>query len=249
VFLGIIASILGLTALGLSIIPFKHRWNSRRKFAHLVKKPSSRALITLILISTTLLGIVAIYITHILERDIAGPQGAVIGAAALAAVGWIYTSHQSRRLSIISHTQDLIGQHRTSTIYEEHRRNIMRRFPVGLHVDDAAIEDILAQQKSREQHWAEKPPLYYSIQQTLNFHEYIASGIRFDQLDEAIIEKYQKAILVGAVIKFYPFIQHFRKDNAKNYSHIQWIISYWYNVDIDEQNGRTTLINARKAEA
>lgn len=124
----------------------------------------------------------------------------------------------------------------------------MRRFPVGERLSQTDVDEILAQRKSREHHWSETPPLYYSIQQTLNFHEYIASGIKNDRLDEAIVEQYQKAILVGATRKFLPLIQRFRQESSNSYSDLKWIIQYWYGVDIDGDDSADKLADAIRKE-
>lgn len=234
-------------AIALGIIPQLNRRSSRQQIVHLVSRPTSRALLTLIFIASSLFSTVTAIILASGVTNTA-TTFAALGAAAVATAGWIYTSHQSRRLALVSHTQDLIAQHRTSELYEKHRRNIMRRFPVGTVVDADATEDILAQQLSREQHWSDTPPLYYSIQQTLNFHEYIASGVRHDRLDEETIERYQKAILVGAVQKFLPLIKRFREKSKNAYSDIRWLISYWYGVDIDAPDAASALKRAVEAQ-
>jgi hypothetical protein len=230
-------------ALSLGLAPQFQRRLNRRRLIHFSTRPTSRALYTLGAIAIGLYAIVAgvVINTDALNDD---TTLAALGAAAVATVGWIYTSHQSRRLSLINHTQDLIAQHRTSEIYEMHRRNVMRDYPVGVSISEADADEIVKRQVDKKDHWDDRPPIYYSIQQTLNFHEYVASGVRHDRLDEETIERYQKSILVGAVRKFLPLIRRYRERSKRTYCDIHWMIQYWYDVDIDDSNAKALLDSA-----
>jgi len=247
--LGLIACVCAAASFAITAYSIRDRWRTPVRVFRLLTKPSTIALYALTLLAIALFASVfALIEAQDLSSQARASSTAILGAAAVAAFGWIYTSFQSRRLAVTNHTQDLLGQHRTSDIYEAHRRNIMRRFPVGERLNKADVDEILAQRKSREHHWSDAPPLYYSIQQTLNFHEYIASGIKNDRLDEAIVEQYQKAILVGATQKFLPLIKCFRQESSNSYSDLKWIIQYWYSVDIDDDDSAAKLADAVRKE-
>lgn len=146
--------------------------------------------------------------------------------SAIAAIaGWIFTS----RLQIINatktHAMQVLMNSRTSTAY------------VG-KVDDAMK---LRAKVKVENGWTEKDRIFVSkerylelkadersaVHYLLNFLEFIAVGIRHNNLDEDMLKGSFKSILTNNYLLFHPIILHIREQTPSNYTELEILFLRW----------------------
>ncbi len=146
--------------------------------------------------------------------------------SAIAAIaGWIFTS----RLQIINatktHAMQVLMNSRTSTAY------------VG-KVDDAMK---LRAKVKEENGWTEKDRIFVSkerylelkadersaVHYLLNFLEFIAVGIRHNNLDEDMLKGSFKSILTNNYLLFHPIILHIREQTPSNYTELEVLFLRW----------------------
>ncbi|MFX6052648.1 MULTISPECIES: DUF4760 domain-containing protein [Acinetobacter calcoaceticus/baumannii complex] len=177
--------------------------------------------------------------------------------SAIAAIaGWIFTS----RLQIINatktHAMQVLMNSRTSTAYVA-------------KVDDAMK---LRAKVKEENGWTEKDRIYVSkekylelkaeersaVHYLLNFLEFIAVGIRHNNLDEDMLKGSFKSILTNNYLLFHPIILYIREQTPSNYTELEVLFlrwdqgehqecikcKEWYkakDLDINSKNCRTCL--------
>lgn len=177
--------------------------------------------------------------------------------SAIAAIaGWIFTS----RLQIINatktHAMQVLMNSRTSTAYVT-------------KVDDAMK---LRAKVKEENGWTEKDRIYVSkerylelkpeersaVHYLLNFLEFIAVGIRHNNLDEDMLKGSFKSILTNNYLLFHPIILYIREQTPSNYTELEVLFlrwdqgehqecikcKEWYkakDLDINSKNCRTCL--------
>lgn len=146
--------------------------------------------------------------------------------SAIAAIaGWIFTS----RLQIINatktHAMQVLMNSRTSTAYVA-------------KVDDAMK---LRAKVKEENGWTEKDRIYVSkekylglnaeersaVHYLLNFLEFIAVGIRHNNLDEDMLKGSFKTILTNNYLLFHPIILHIREQSPSNYTELEVLFLRW----------------------
>ncbi|AHB92179.1 DUF4760 domain-containing protein [Acinetobacter baumannii] len=146
--------------------------------------------------------------------------------SAIAAIaGWIFTS----RLQIINatktHAMQVLMNSRTSTAYVA-------------KVDDAMK---LRAKVKEDNGWTEKDRIYVSkerylklqpeersaVHYLLNFLEFIAVGIRHNNLDEEMLKGSFKTILTNNYLLFHPIILHIREQTPSNYTELEVLFLRW----------------------
>lgn len=146
--------------------------------------------------------------------------------SAIAAItGWIFTS----RIQIINatktHAMQVLMNSRTSTVYMA-------------KVDDAMK---LRATVKEENNWTEKDRMYVSkekyltlnsdersaVHYLLNFLEFIAVGIRHNNLDEDMLKGSFKTILTNNYLLFHPIILHIREQTPSNYTELEVLFLRW----------------------
>lgn len=151
--------------------------------------------------------------------------------AAIAAVfGWIFTSRVQIINTTRSHSVQVLMNSRNSTVYmakvdeaTKIRRKLVKELnlPKGEKVQLSAV-------KFNELNDDEKSAITYM----LNFLEFVAIGIRHNNLDEDLIKGSFKSILKSNYILFQPVIEHLRElDSPKTYNQLEMLHKRW-----DEDN-------------
>ncbi|WP_180162799.1 DUF4760 domain-containing protein [Acinetobacter sp. YH12069] len=155
----------------------------------------------------------------------------VTALAAIAAVfGWIFTSRVQIINTVRSHSVQVLMNSRNSTVYIDkvdkatviRRKLILERKPKP----DEKVQLTVGEFKDLGD--AEKSAVTY----LLNFLEFVAIGIRHNNLDEDLIRGSFKSILKSNYILFQKIIEHLRElDNPKIYNQLEMLHKRW-----DEEN-------------
>ncbi|MDB0300234.1 DUF4760 domain-containing protein [Acinetobacter baumannii] len=146
--------------------------------------------------------------------------------SAIAAIaGWIFTS----RLQIINatktHAMQVLMNSRTSTVY-------MAKVDEAMKLK-AKVKD--------ENGWTEQDRMYVTkerylkleaeersaVHYLLNFLEFIAVGIRHNNLDEDMLKGSFKTILTNNYLLFHPIILHIREQSPSNYTELEVLFLRW----------------------
>ncbi|MFW2106137.1 DUF4760 domain-containing protein [Acinetobacter guillouiae] len=151
--------------------------------------------------------------------------------AAIAAVfGWIFTSRVQIINTTRSHSVQVLMNSRNSTAYigkvdeaTKIRRKLVKdlALPKGEKVQLSAskFEELEDDQKS-------------AVTYLLNFLEFVAIGIRHNNLDEDLIKGSFRSILKSNYILFQPVIEYLREiDSPKTYNQLETLHKRW-----DEEN-------------
>lgn len=147
--------------------------------------------------------------------------------AALAAVfGWIFTSRVQIINTIRSHSVQVLMNSRNSTAYigkvdeaTKIRRNLINELAISKSVNVQ-----LSASKFKELNDEQKSAVTY----LLNFLEFVAIGIRHNNLDEDLIKGSFKSILKSNYILFQPVIEYLREiDSPKIYNQLETLHKRW----------------------
>ncbi|MBU3845562.1 MAG: DUF4760 domain-containing protein [Candidatus Acinetobacter avistercoris] len=147
--------------------------------------------------------------------------------AAIAAVfGWIFTSRVQIINTIRSHSVQVLMNSRNSTAYigkvdeaTKIRRNLVSELALS---KDVKVQ--LSASKFKELEDEEKSAVTY----LLNFLEFVAIGIRHNNLDEDLIKGSFKSILKSNYNLFQPVIEYLREiDSSKIYNQLEMLHKRW----------------------
>ena len=174
--------------------------------------------------------------------------------AAIAAVfGWIFTSRVQIINTTRSHSVQVLMNSRNSTIYMDKvdKATIIRRkltekrnkptdkdkglFGLWIgkkNTDFVKIQSVEKIQLTEEEYKNLEHDEKSAVTYLLNFLEFVAIGIRHNNLDEDLIKGSFKSILKSNYILFEPIIEFLRKqDNPKIYLQLEMLHKRW-----DEEN-------------
>lgn len=145
----------------------------------------------------------------------------VTALAAIAAVfGWIFTSRVQIINTVRSHSVQVLMNSRNSTVYmaKVDEATKIRRM---LRTEEL---DVLSFERFEKLEDAEKSSITY----LLNFLEFVAIGIRHNNLDEDLIKGSFRTILRSNYNLFLPIIKHTRKlDGDKIYENLELLHKRW----------------------
>ena len=147
--------------------------------------------------------------------------------AAIAAVfGWIFTSRVQIINTTRSHSVQVLMNSRNSTAYinKVDEATIIRRELIKeLNLSKGEKVQLSAERFEKLEH-AQKSAVTY----LLNFLEFVAIGIRHNNLDEDLIKGSFKSILKSNYILFQPVIEYLReKDSSKIYNQLETLHKRW----------------------
>jgi hypothetical protein len=147
--------------------------------------------------------------------------------AAIAAVfGWIFTSRVQIINTTRSHSVQVLMNSRNSTAYisKVDEATIIRRELIKeLNLPKGEKVQLSAERFEKLEN-AEKSAVTY----LLNFLEFVAIGIRHNNLDEDLIKGSFKSILKSNYILFQPVIEYLReKDSSKIYNQLETLHKRW----------------------
>ncbi|WP_288419315.1 DUF4760 domain-containing protein [uncultured Acinetobacter sp.] len=152
--------------------------------------------------------------------------------AAIAAVsGWVFTSRVQIVNSTKTHAMQALMNSRTSTIYVQRVDEVTAisqklKKGQGLGVNDPVVI-------SEQEYLALEPSERASIHYMLNFMEFIAVGVRHNNMDEELIKGSLKTILKNNYLMFQPVIECVRIGSPSNYIEMETLHKRWdeYNND------------------
>ncbi|WP_180027831.1 DUF4760 domain-containing protein [Acinetobacter sp. YH16032] len=160
--------------------------------------------------------------------------------AAIAAVfGWIFTSRVQMINTIRSHSVQVLMNSRNSTAYiakvdiaTKIRRNLGK---------DQNVESKDKVQLTREKFNSLEDEEKSAVTYLLNFLEFVAIGIRHNNLDEDLIKSSFKSILKANYNLFQPVIEYLREiDSPKIYNQLEILHKRW------EENKKPECINCKQ---
>lgn len=145
----------------------------------------------------------------------------VTALAAIAAVfGWIFTSRVQIINTIRSHSVQVLMNSRNSTVY---MAKVDEATKIRRKLQDRGLTSLSAEEFRKLEH-EEKSAVSY----LLNFLEFVAIGIRHNNLDEDLIRGSFKTILKSNYVLFSPVIGYLRTvDGEKIYDQLELLHKRW----------------------
>lgn len=131
-----------------------------------------------------------------------------------ALVGWIVTSVISLRNSTKQHTINTLLQSRLSAPFNQHALELNKVF------ESAAVkaEDITD---------ATKADGIRAMKYMLNYHEFIAVGIRSGDLDHDVVKNSLRGIIVSLYDQARVYIEPKRAADKRKFEHLAWLYEKW----------------------
>ncbi|TVT61093.1 MAG: DUF4760 domain-containing protein [Azoarcus sp. PHD] len=149
-----------------------------------------------------------------------------IAGILIAASGWVVTSfvnlHNARR----QHTVNVLLQSRLSQAYQQRLRDVVKSFPVTPTITKIEMGDWNVEDKGEA---------IDGVKYLLNYFEFVAVGIRTDDLDEKTLRMSLRGILTTLCDMAQVYIQYQRGELAENdgypsnqsYEHLIWLRQRW----------------------
>ena len=141
-------------------------------------------------------------------------QQAVLIAAALATIGWLYTSRKNRTLSRKQHTVNTM----LSSLFDEHMTKC--KDVVSPHLTAGECPDF-----NDPAHTADREAFRF----VLNFYEFIAVGIRNGDFDEKMMIDSSRGTIIALFKCCEKQIYAIRNTRSRQstYEHIEWLYKRW----------------------
>lgn len=167
-------------------------------------KSSERSIVLFALISIAFIMVPAIVIDQTTKAS-----AAIFLAGFVAACGWLYTTNETRENGKKAHTLNILLQMRNSAEYNKHRSVIFKY----LNDYDRINYNII----SSKQKEIDDPDinLMQSARYIANYFEFICVGYVSRDLDEAILIKSMRSILIRFYEWFEPFLEEEKMDGSK----------------------------------
>lgn len=141
------------------------------------------------------------------------PQDAVIIAAMLATMGWLYGARKARTLGRKQHTLNVMLQAQYNLEFQK-ASAVVRPF-----VSEGNCPDILDKENDQRE----------SFRMVLNHYEMLAAGIRNGDFDERMVRDTQRGSLIKAFACCEGAIFKMRdaRDRRATYEHFEWLYKRW----------------------
>lgn len=140
---------------------------------------------------------------------------AILAAAILATVGWIYTARKSRMLMRRQHTFNALLQASFDERFQTSLDNIRD------HIRAGCFPDL---------NLADNETLKRDVVFLLNHYEFLAAGIRLGDISEKLLKDSERGTIISLFKTSEPFILAV-KDNRKRmttFEHIEWLYERWH---------------------
>lgn len=152
--------------------------------------------------------------------------------AAIAAVsGWVFTSRVQIINATKTHAMQALMNSRNSTIYVQRVDEAMAIRQKLKDEKKLGVNDLVIVSKDDylQLNLAERASIHYM----LNFLEFIAVGVRHNNMDEELIKGSLKTILKNNYLMFQPVIEYVRISSPSNYIEMETLHKRWdeYNND------------------
>ena len=152
--------------------------------------------------------------------------------AAIAAVsGWVFTSRVQIINATKTHAMQALMNSRNSTIYVQRVDEAMAIRQKLKDEKKLGVNDLVI--VSKDDYLQLNPAERASIHYMLNFLEFIAVGVRHNNMDEELIKGSLKTILKNNYLMFQPVIEYVRISSPSNYIEMETLHKRWdeYNND------------------
>ncbi|WP_157179897.1 DUF4760 domain-containing protein [Rhizobium sp. CCGE 510] len=155
----------------------------------------------------------------------------IMAAALFATFGWLYTAYENRNNNRKAHTLNILLQMRNSAEYNKHREIILKHFSPQTKIDTSLIAQT---QKS-----VTDPAinLRWSVVYLANYIEFICVGYVTRDLDEGLLIKSFRSIIINFWDSFEPFLLEERQDDYGRYNP-----KIYENIEITAQEMRRKRI-------
>lgn len=149
---------------------------------------------------------------------------AIIGIA-VTVVTIVETARTSRRNQRKKDTINILFESRLTPYHQSLQQKMQVHFPLG---ETVSLDDFKKLGKSKKPDEKEAAD---AVVQALNYHEYIAAGIRKGNLDEEMLRETVRGVVCRQVFERRNVIRYYRveKDNEKTFEHL--VAIYWQWVD------------------
>lgn len=153
-------------------------------------------------------------------------------SATAAVSGWVFTSRVQIVNATKTHAMQALMNSRNSTVYIQKVEEAMKirhklKEKNGLGVNDLVV-------MSREEYNELTPEERGAIHYMLNFLEFIAVGVRHNNMDEELIKGSLESILRNNYILFQQVIEYVREISPKNYTELETLYKRWNNYNSDK---------------
>jgi len=151
----------------------------------------------------------------VLEFDRANWLFLLAGFSAL--IGWLTTALVALRNSTKQHTINVLLQSRLSTAFNQRVDAFNKVFPYGTDITAADLAKTDDDTKAALE----------GVKYLLNYHEFVATGIRHKDLDHDMLKDSIQGIVVGLARKAKPYIVEKRAANSETLQHFMWLVDLW----------------------
>lgn len=142
------------------------------------------------------------------------PEAVTSLAAIMATIGWIGQRTQTARNARKQHTLNVLFHFRLSEIFNNHRINVMSRWPEGTVMTPEEANGLFVSRAAASE-WKFSNglatfPLVESVQHILGFYEYLCAGVEVGDIDEHFLRETLWPIMAEFYVRMHAYIEHER---------------------------------------
>ena len=141
-------------------------------------------------------------------------QAAILVAALFATMGWLYAARRARTLAKKQHTFNLLIR----SNFDQTLRDALSA--LSPHLRARLLPDVTSEDRSE---------LRDALRLVLNHYEFVASGIRNGDLDEALVRHSERGTILTLIECSSDYIHAMRNTRRRRsiYEHLEWIHDRW----------------------
>ncbi|UYN96092.1 MAG: DUF4760 domain-containing protein [Enhydrobacter sp.] len=171
----------------------------------------------------------------------AGPIGqATIYAAMMATIGWLTSAFLSvrnqieqnrilRDLSRKQHTLNVLLQMRESAEFNKHRYAYAKAFPRNSSIAPDHLYHLKQEAENNGQNSFDDPHPYDALRYLANYFEFLAVALRANDLDESLLKKSLRGVMVNFHSRANAFIKLNQEEEQRAYEHFCHVVEQWRN--------------------
>lgn len=141
-------------------------------------------------------------------------ENAILIAAVLATLGWLYTGRRARNLARKQHSMNLLLQ----ASFNNDMRNALHE--LSPHLRACKIPNVESEQDEN---------ILKKLRFLLNHYEFVAAGIRNGDLDEELIRDSERGTILTLFECSKDYIESLRNTRRRRaiYEHLEWLHKRW----------------------